>query len=459
MTNSLSSESFRDPSGFLFSHEGALYRRINSCYQPHYDSLIGSGLYNELAEAGLLISHEEASIEHDLADGAYRILKPRLVPFISYPYEWCFSQLKDAALITLNIQKRALNHGMSLKDCSAYNVQFMDGSPVFIDTLSFENYVEGRPWVAYRQFCQHFLAPLALMSLKDVRFNQLFRIYIDGVPLDLASSILPFKTRLSFPMSLHIHLHAKSQRRYAAKTIDNSKSGMSMSKQSMLGLIDNLESCVRGLKWSPKGTEWADYYSDDSYTREGLEDKRRLLTEYVAAARPGTVWDLGANNGFHSRIACEHGASAVSFDIDPACVEQNYLQVKRDGEKSILPLLMDLTNPSPGIGWANDERSSLEERGPAHMAMALALIHHIAISNNVPLGHIAKYFHNLCETLVIEFVPKSDHKVQVLLATREDVFPDYTQEGFEREFSEYFRIERSDRIAESDRVLYLMIRK
>ena len=451
--------SFRDPSGSLFLLDGSIYRRVNPSYREHYDRLISSGLYENLAGAGLLVPHEEVEVSHALAIGAYKTLKPERIPFISYPYEWCFSQLKDAALTTLEIQKRALNHGMILKDCSAYNIQFPNSRPIFIDTLSFEEYVEGSPWVAYRQFCQHFLAPLALMSIKDVRFNQLFRIYIDGAPLDMTSSLLPFRTRLSFSMLLHIHLHAKSQKHYSDKIIDKSKRAFKVSRQSMLGLIDSLESCVAGLKWSPKGTEWVDYYSDDSYVVEAIDDKRRLVEEYLRTTGPKTVWDMGANTGLYSRIASSLGTDTMSFDIDPACVEINYLQVKKTGEHGILPLLLDLTNPSPSIGWDNDERQSLIERGPADAVMALALVHHLAISNNVPLGRIADYFAKMCKALIIEFVPKSDHKVQILLATREDVFPDFTQEGFEREFGKRFKIQRSDRIKQSERTLYLMTKE
>lgn len=196
--------SFRDPSGFIFFENGSLYRQVNIVYRENYDQLINSGLYETLVRLGLMVSHEEVDLHYARTNSAYRILKPALIPFISYPYEWCFSQLKDAALTTLEIQKKALDFGMSLKDASAYNIQFLDGKPVFIDTLSFEKYEEGQPWVAYRQFCQHFLAPLALMCFSDVRLNQLLRIYPDGIPLDLASCLLPLRTFLKFSLLSHI---------------------------------------------------------------------------------------------------------------------------------------------------------------------------------------------------------------------------------------------------------------
>ncbi|MBA7694515.1 hypothetical protein ES703_103126 [subsurface metagenome] len=266
--------SFRDPSGFLFCQDGLIFRQVNIIYKENYDQLMNSGLYETLVGAELFIPHEEVRIDGAQPDLAYKLTKPELIPFVSYPCEWSFSQLKDVALTTLKIHKKSLDLGMSLKDCSAYNIQFRKGKPVFIDTLSFEKYHEGLPWVAYRQFCQHFLTPLAPMSYRDIRLNQLFRIHIDGAPLDLASSLLPFRTRFIFSLLSHMHLHARSQKHFADKTIN--LSGHKVSRLSFLGLINNLESAVKKLKWRPRGTEWADYYEDTNYSDEALEHKKRL---------------------------------------------------------------------------------------------------------------------------------------------------------------------------------------
>ncbi len=447
--------SFRDPSGFLFLQDGSIYRQVNLIYKENYEHLVKSGLYKKLTNLGLLIPHEEVGGDHASKSGtAYKILKPEPIPFISYPYEWCFSQLKDAALTTLKIQKIALNFGMSLKDCSAYNIQFRNGKPILIDTLSFEKYREGEPWVAYRQFCQHFLAPLALMSYRDIRLNQLLRIYIDGVPLDLASSLLPFHTFFRFSLLSHIHIHAKSQKHFAGKKAK--MGGRKMNRLSFLGLIDSLESAIKRLRWNPKGTEWAEYYNNTTYSAEGFEQKRQFVAECLCKIRPKSVWDLGANVGIFSRIAGNKGILTISFDIDPAAVEKNYLECVAKGETNILPLLLDLTNPSPGIGWQNEERMSLIQRGPADMVLALALIHHLAISNNVPLNRIAEFFSKVCNSLLVEFVPKDDPQVQRLLSTREDVFSDYTQQVFEEEFGRYFTIQSSVKIRDSKRTLFLM---
>jgi hypothetical protein len=451
------SASFRDPSGFLFTRDGVLYRQVNLRYEQEYIRLMESGLYQRLVKAGLLVPHSEADGVQAESDSCFKIIRPVRVPFISYPYEWSFGQLKDAALATLSIQKRALKMGMSLKDASAYNIQFVRGQATLIDTLSFELYKEGQPWVAYRQFCQHFLAPLALVAVKDVRLNQLLRVYIDGVPLDLASELLPSKTRFNFGLLTHIHLHAGAQKRYAGEEFSSSRR-RSMNRQALTGLIESLENTVRKLEWMPGGTEWGNYYDITNYSDAAFEHKKKLVREWTERVRPARVWDLGANNGVFSRVAAESDAApqVISFDIDPAAVEQNYRQVKAEKHERLLPLLLDLTNPSPAIGWANRERDSIHNRGPADLVLALAVIHHLAISNNVPLPQLADFFADTGRWLVIEFVPKSDSQVKKLLVSREDIFPGYTRSGFEAAFRTRYKIHEAIRVNESERTLYLM---
>ncbi|HSB66060.1 MAG TPA: hypothetical protein VLD65_05745 [Anaerolineales bacterium] len=450
--------SFRDPSGFLFTRDGVLYRQVNQAYREHYELLMSSKLYARLVYAGLLIPHEEIDINPEKPDLAYRVIRPEPLRFISYPYEWSFSQLKDAALATLSIQKLALEAGMVLKDASAYNIQFHNGKAVLIDTLSFETYHEGEPWVAYRQYCQHFLAPLALMAHTDVRLSQLLRVYIDGIPLDLASRLLPRRTRYGLGLGTHIHLHAAAQKRYADKSEVKIQSTRKMSKLSFMGLMDSLESTTRKLSWKPAGTEWGDYYvaSSSHYSKIAFEHKKRLISQLLERLEPITAWDLGANTGEFSRLASARGTWTMSFDIDPAAVEQNYQLVSREQETHLLPLLMDFTNPTPSLGWHNRERHSLLERAPADVLLALALIHHLAISNNVPLPMLASYLHDLGNWLIIEWVPKEDSQVQKLLASRKDIFSDYHQEGFEAAFGEYFMTHEKMPIPESPRLLYLM---
>ena len=453
------SASFRDPSGFLFTRDGVLYRQVNQVYADDYTRLMDSGLYARLVKTGLLVPHTESDVLPVDKKLAFKVLRPEYVPFISYPYEWSFGQLKDAALVTLSIQKRALRLDMSLKDASAYNIQFYNGSPTLIDTLSFETYKEGEPWVAYRQFCQHFLAPLALMAYRDARLSQLLRVNIDGVPLDLASELLPARTRWNFGLAAHIHLHAGAQKRYADVAISEARGGRKMSKEALLGLVESLRATVRKLEWKPVGTEWADYYAANNYTDAAFEHKRTLVQDWLAKIEPKTVWDLGANVGAFSRIAVETGANVISADIDPAAVEVNYRLVRENKEQNLLPLVLDLTNPSPAIGWENRERDSFLQRGPVDVVLALALVHHLAISNNVPLKRVAEFFAKCGKWLIIEFVPKSDSQVQRLLRSRKDIFGEYTREGFEKSFGQWYTIIESSAIRDSARWLYLMKQK
>jgi ribosomal protein L11 methylase PrmA len=456
-TDDILGGSFRDPSGFIFFNNGELYRQVNAIYRENYDNLMDSGLYQELVDSGLMVSHEEVSSDLARTEQAYKIIKPRRIDFISYPYEWCFSQLKDAALTTIAIQKKAFEHGMVLKDATAFNVQFINCKPIFIDTLSFEKYQQGQPWFAYKQFCQHFLAPLALMSYKDVKLIKLFRIFIDGVDLDLASHLLPLRSRFQLSLFMHIHLNAKAQMKYSDKAVDVKK--RNISKIGFMGIIDSLQSAIRKLKWHPKGTEWGDYYEATNYSDEAMGQKERIVYEFLQRVNPKVTWDLGANTGEFSLLAKKVGSETIAFDIDPAAVEKNYRRGASNESRSVLPLVLDLTNPSGAIGWGHNERMSLLDRGPADAVLALALIHHLAISNNVPLGMIAKFFHDTCESLIIEFVPKEDSQVKRLLATREDIFPNYTLEGFKASFEKYFEICDSVTIDDSCRTMFLMKKK
>ncbi len=451
--------SFRDPAGFVFESGGRLYRQINRSFADEFDAFVAGGLHDRLVRDGLLISHVERTLSEVASPApalAHRIVEPERVGFVSYPYEWCFSQLKDAALATLSMQAIALEHGFSLRDASAFNIQFHRGKPVLIDTLSFERYREGEPWVAYRQFCQHFLAPLALAARVDARLPLLSRPFIDGIPLDLASRALPVASCLSPALLIHIHLHARSQRRFASSIAIKKRR---VSRLALRGLVDSLAGAVKRLQWTPAGTEWGDYYTDTNYSDGARDRKAEAVRAFIERAAPSSVWDLGANTGEFSRLASDRGITTIAFDVDPAAVEKNYRRVREKKESHILPLVMDLTNPSPALGWDHDERASLAGRGPADLVLALALVHHLAISNNVPFARVARFFARLGRALVVEFVPKSDSQIQRLLATRADVFPDYHRPGFEAAFAPFFETLDVRAVEGSERTLYLMRRR
>lgn len=443
--------SFRDPAGFVFEQDGKIFRRIEPGFEADLNLLVNSGLQQELVEAGLTLAFETC----ECGDGA--LIQPERVPFISYPYEWSFGQLKDAALTTLEIARRAIGKGMILKDASAYNIQFLGHRPVLIDTLSFEAYQEGEPWIAYKQFCQHFLAPLALMSHCDIRLGALLQSNIDGIPLDLAANLLPGKTKLNAGLLTHIHLHAKAA---ATSTGKAPARQAHLSKLSLLALLDSLKGAISGLTWNPSGTEWGNYYEETNYSDQSFRTKHDLVKDFLARvdASAQSCWDLGANNGEFSRLAVERGLRTIAWDIDPAAVELAYRFTKQSNSENLLALMVDLRSPSPALGWANQERDSLARRGPADVLLALALIHHIAIGNNVPLPMIADFFAQLGKSLIIEFVPKEDSQVQRMLVARKDIFTQYNETGFEEAFATRFTVEAKQKIEGTARTLYFMKR-
>ncbi|KIX11794.1 SAM-dependent methyltransferase [Dethiosulfatarculus sandiegensis] len=455
MTNERVFSSFRDPSGFVFLKKGIIYRQINKSYAECFEMASTSGLFESLMQKGKLLPFDECDLDLKPDCQPYKIIKPALIDFISYPYEWSFSQLKDAALLSLDIHIDALDKGMILKDASAYNIQFLKGKPIFIDHLSFDIAENYTAWPAYGQFCRHFLAPLALMSYTDVRLNSLLKVYIDGIPLDLASKLLPVKAKLHFGLDLHLFLHAKTQLKYSNKGEKLEKT-KALDIKGMKAIATSLHNSISKLKLGSFKTEWGDYYSDTNYSEEAMSSKKMAISLMLRSVSPSIVWDLGGNTGVFSKLAVDAGAKVVCFDIDPLAVEQNYLNCREFGPAEMLPLVMDFTNPSPGLGYAAKERESLTDRGPADLLMALALIHHLAISNNLPFAYIAKYFSRLGDWLLIEFVPKSDSQVQRLLISREDIFSHYTQQNFENTFSEYFEIVKYGEVKNSERTIYLM---
>ena len=448
--------SFRDPAGFIFEHEGEIYRCVNLEYKKNYDYLLSSGLYESLVVDNLLIPHQEVLLKGLDYPSSYKILKPERIPFISYPYEWCFSQLKDAALLVLKIQLKALDHQMTLKDGSAFNVQFYKGKPIFIDTLSFEIYKPNTPWIAYRQFCQHFMAPLALMKYVEPRLSALLKNHIDGIPLDVAAKLLPWRANLNFGIYIHLKLHARYSQRYGDNSLKvNDKRHLSY--KAIFNLIRFLQSTVNSMKLNWVKTEWSHYYQEGISHVDYVEHKEKIVSEWAREVKADCVWDIGSNNGSFSRILARYSKQVISIESDYICIEDIYKKVKSEGEERILPLWIDFTNPSPGIGWVNEERKSILQRGgKTDLIVMLAVIHHLSITYNITFKMIAKWLSLNCKSLIIEFVPKSDEKVKTLLRNREDVFYFYSEIEFESEFSNYFTIEEKINIANSGRLLYEM---
>jgi SAM-dependent methyltransferase len=452
--------SFRDPSGFVFWRGGEPYRQIQRVFAAEWDAFEASSLKRRLIDQRLLIRHEPVNLDLAVAPGVHAVIRPERIEFVSYPYEWTFGELREAALLTLDIQLEAMATGWSLKDASAYNIQFHDARPIHIDSLSFEPLKDGAPWIAYRQFCEQFLAPLALVARRDVRLADLLRLGPDGIPLDLAHRLLPWRTWFEFGLLSHVHLHAHAQGRHAANEHDVQAARQARLPRARLeGLIRNLRSTVAGLDWHAGGTEWADYAEHTSYGERAAADKDRLVDEFVREVPGPRVWDVGANTGRFSRIAADAGKRVLALDIDPAAAERHFRAVRAAGRTDILPLVADIANPSPALGWAGRERRSLLERADADVILALALIHHLAITRNVPLPMLLDLFADLAPSAIVEFVPKDDPMVRRLLAARRDVFADYDLAAFRAAAATRFEIVREAPIADSARVLFLLRRR
>lgn len=454
--------SFRDSAGTVLDGGHCVYRAIDRSFSTVWDAALESGFFESAAERQLLIPFQEVPP----LEGTWKTLESPRLPFISYPYEWCFGQLKDAALHTLDVLDEALAHGLILRDATAYNIQFSGWKPIFIDLLSFEPRDKGRPWQAYGQFCRFFLAPLALMAKRSPLCGRFLRDWVDGLPLDLASSLLPLSTRLSPSLALHLHYHARLQERYAdpREAVKKLKK-IQLSDKAHPNLSRALRMAVEALKLPARlSTEWGEYYDDTNYSLKAAESKTRKIMEAVAhlPGQRGLAVDIGANTARYSSFLAESFSQVLAVDIDYLAVEKLWGYVKTSRTANLLPLVLDLCNPSPAIGWDNTERLSFRQRCKADYLSALAVIHHLVFTGGIPLPTLARGLSHLVKargTLVVEWVPIEDSQVQRLLAARSDISQPYTYEVFREAFAPWFDLCELQPIEESLRQLAVFRKK
>ncbi len=447
--------SFKDPSGFVFQKNNVFYRQVNQTYKNDYDLLMSSGLYKELINKKYMLPHQEVDENFTASDEFYKTILPEQLSFISYPYEWCFAQLKDAALLTLSIQKMALRYGMILKDATHFNVQFHKGKPVFIDTLSFEKYDPSQPWVAYRQFCECFLFPLFLQKYLRIDVQKLMLTYPEGIPASITRELLPPKSSFNLGVGLHVSLQSRIKAGNKAAEYKGK-----FDQKKMLQLLSNLEENVKKSVLNKKNkTTWSNYYDETILSQAYLSEKEIVFQDIIGKIDFSTVLDVGANDGFFSKIISGRAASVVSIDFDSNCINSLYAYNKEKKVSNILPLCIDFSNPSPAIGFNNTERKSFLDRSQFDLLLALALVHHLAISKNIPFENIAESFQMITKTVIIEFVSKEDEKVQQLLQNRKDIFSNYTEAEFTKAFGKYFDVTREIKIPGTHRTMYLLNRK
>ena len=455
--------SFRDPGGYVFEDQGRIIRAVMPQAADAFANLYDSGLLDDLARRGLMIA--TTRLEADAArlaaftgprgDHAAALYEHPRVPFISYPYEWCFSQLKDAALAHLDLQITALEKGYVLSDATAYNMQFIDGRPVHIDAMSLQPYVEGAHWAGYNQFCRQFLLPLLLEAWAGVGFQKLYRGGIDGISFEDALAILPRRKLFTSVSGLmHVYLHGRAVLAKSSQAQDSAKAGQALPKSRYAAILEQLRGFIAGLESGKRpASYWKTYAQINSYSEPMRDRKLQFVGDWAADAKPGQIWDIGGNTGDFSLAAIKAGAGhALVLDGDLDSVEAAYRLRARKGEK-ILPLVMNLLDPSPGLGWRTAERKGLGSRTTPDGIIALAVIHHMCISGNLPLRDALDWLLSLAPGGIIEFVPKEDPMVKQLLAVREDVFHDYTEETFLSVISKRHQIIDQHKFQENGRLL------
>ena len=456
MESKRNTSSFRDPSGYVFIEDNKVKRVINPIYFEQYKALTDSGFYKTLFDKKYLIPHQEvSSTESEISIEASKI------PFINYPYEWSFLQYKHAALLTLKIQKLCLENNFTLKDASAFNITFHEGKPIFIDTLSFDFYQENNPWLAYKQFIMHFLGPLVLTKCFGQDYLKTLSQNLEGISLQKLSKLLPFKSYFSPTILTNIHLLAKYDKKYESdkKTVNNN-----LSKSSQIKLLDGLYDFISNLSVNEK-TEWDHYYNQINYNEVAYQFKKEVVKDWFLSIKGKNLIDIGGNDGTFSRELKDISKLIIVADVDPNAVEQNYKQVLKNKEKMILPIVADVLNPSANYGFNNEERFSFIDRvkdSNLDGCLALAVIHHITLSGNIPFSLSAQFFSKMAPNLLIEFPARNDSWVQFLLDSKREVknhFDFYNEDNFEKEYSVYFEILDKQKIASSERILYSLKRR
>ncbi len=452
------SASFRDPSGYVYLDNGIIKRHINLIYFNQYKALNEQGIFEKLFRAELLIKHKEVSQNENEI-----VIQPEQIPFITYPYEWSFNQYKEAALLTLKIQKFCLDHSFSLKDASAFNVAFYKGKAIFIDTLSFDFYRENLPWRAFKQFITHFLGPLVLAHYHGAQTLKLMNNFIDGIPVGMISSMLPFKTKLNPFLYSNIHLLAKFEDKHNEDYQGKIKT-ITLSKKGQINIINSLYDYIKKLSIK-EHSEWGDYYNKLNYTNEAFLQKADIINNWVNKLKAKVLIDVGGNDGTFVRQLQNKPELALICDIDNNAVDLNYKSIKINKELNIIPFVLDVLNPSPSIGFNNKERDSFINRVKnfaPDVTLALALIHHMTLSGNIPFKMSANFFASFSKYLIIEFPKRDDSWVQRLLSSKgefQNHFKFYTIENFRKDYLSYFETIDEICINNSERVLFLLRRK
>lgn len=452
--------SFRDRSARVFYHDGEVFRGLSERALEQWEALSGTRFYGRFVGEGTLIGSEriedgQVPLPPSASTWA-AVLRHEMVPFVSYPYEWTFGMLQDAALLQLDLLLAALDEGLTLKDASPYNVQWRGARPVFVDVASFEKWAAGEPWVGYRQFCQLFLYPLLLTAYRDVPFQPWLRGSLEGIEPETCLNLLGARGRLRSGVLTHVYLQARAQAAYGSTHHDvrSELRAAGFGSQLIRANAVRLRKLVAGLKWRRHRSTWSEYTQCGHYQAEDAEAKRGFVRRAASLRPRQMVWDLGCNTGTFSRIAAEHARHVVAIDSDQLAVERLYQALKAERHGTILPLVLSLADPSPDLGWKNLERKRLTARGRPDLVLCLALVHHMVIGSNIPLVEFLDWLADLGAELVIEFPTRDDEMVRTLLRNKEDQYSDYQLDVFERELGRRFLVAEREGLASGTRVIY-----
>jgi hypothetical protein len=458
------SGSFRDPLSRVFVGNGEVVRAFTAVGAKDIEKVWKKpSIQNALASGELIESNLVSPSSVGLNDPWVTAMTHPLIPFISYPYEWTFSMLKDAAQLQLKLTRETLADGIGLKDATPYNVQFIGSRPQFIDAGSFEKRRKGDPWYGYRQFCEMYLYPLMMQGYLGVGFQQFLRGSVNGISPDTMRKLLqasirrPRKGRLT-----HVVLHAAAQNRFADSDnnmkSDAAKAGMNA--QVLDATLRKLQGIVKKISLGDKKSTWSEYSERGHYIESSLDEKQKFVRDAVASAPRKQVWDIGCNDGVFSRIAAAHSDYVVAMDADPLVVDRLYNTLKAEKNEQILPLYVDLTDSGGGVGWRGQERPGVFDRGRPDIVMALAVIHHMAITFHVPLASQLDMFRDLTPELIIEMPHADDPMVRKLLTNKRDgIHDDFTLEEFERLLNERFTVKSKMLLSSGTRTIFHAVRK
>lgn len=450
--------SFRDPTSQVFHDGEHVLRAVRGVGSAGWRALVESGLLTALTDAGLLVRTSEVPLPPALAEEGWEaLLEHERVPFVSYPYEWPFAMLKDAALLQLDVLLAALEKGITLKDATPYNVQWIGTKPTFIDVGSFSPLEEGEPWIGYRQFCRQFLFPLLLRSYRNLPFQPWLRGSLDGIAASELRPMLRLRHVLRRSVLLHVVLQARAEAREGGATASAREElqRAGFRRELIQANVSGLRRLVGRLRWEPEHSAWFAYAEDYEHVSRDREAKSRFVERAIAGRRRQLVWDLGANDGHFSRIAAENAETVVAMDADEATLSRLYQALRGEDQPRILPLLVDLADPSPNLGWAGNERRDLPSRGKPDFLLALAVLHHLVITRSVPPDRFVEWIAGLGTELVLEFAEIEDPMVKRLMRNkrRDEVHDSYDLGHVRKLLSDHFEVLREERLPSGHRVL------